>query len=78
MMALPLMRAAASTMRGVALGPIRGVHGVEVHPPVADMDLQPVAIVLEFMHPALAMRRLLGDSRTAGMDESGGRVWPTA
>jgi hypothetical protein len=38
------------------------------------MYLQPVAVVLEFMHPAIARWRLLGDNRTAGLDESSRRV----
>ncbi|MFZ0356021.1 MAG: hypothetical protein WAM12_20355, partial [Pseudolabrys sp.] len=32
----------------IALSPISAVHGVEPHPSVANMDLQAVAIVLEF------------------------------
>ncbi|MGB2658130.1 MAG: hypothetical protein WBC84_07835 [Pseudolabrys sp.] len=63
----------------IALSPISAVHGVEPHPSVANMDLQAVAIVLEFMHPAIARWRLLGDSRTTGLDEGGWRVsWPAA
>ena len=58
----------------VALGPVGGVHGVEAHPPVADVDLQPIAVVLELVRPAGTARRLLGDGRTARMDEGGGRV----
>jgi len=30
----------------VAVGPVGTVHRVKPHPPVADMDLQPIAIVL--------------------------------
>jgi hypothetical protein len=51
------------------------VHREQPHPPVANVDLQPVAIVFEFMHPALATRRALRDGRTAGMDEGGGGVF---
>ena len=58
----------------IALGPVGGVHGVEPHPPVADVDLQPIAVVLEFVRPAGTARRLLGDGRTARMDEGGRRV----
>ena len=63
----------------IALRPLRAALCKEPHPPVADMNLKTVAIMLEFMHPAFATRRLLGDGRAAGLDESGRRVyWPAA
>jgi hypothetical protein len=30
----------------IAAGPVGPVHRVEAHPPVADMDLQPITVVL--------------------------------
>ena len=45
--ALTLMRAAASTIRSVG-----AVHGVEPCPAIADMDLQPVAVLLQLVRPA--------------------------
>src|SRR6516162_975650 len=58
----------------VAIRPIAGIHCVEPHPPISDMDLQPVAVMLQFMRPAGARRGLLGDGRPARTDESGRRV----
>jgi hypothetical protein len=36
----------------IALGPIRAIDRVEPHPTIADMDLQPVAVVLQLVRPA--------------------------
>ena len=36
----------------ITVRPIAAIHRVESHPPVADMDLQPIAVMLEFMRPA--------------------------
>jgi len=46
----------------IAIPPIRPVHRVEAHPSVADVDLQPIAIVLEFVpgHFWLARRNETG------------------
>jgi hypothetical protein len=41
----------------VALRPIRSVHGVEPPPLVTDVNLQPIAVVLELVRPAWAARR---------------------
>jgi hypothetical protein len=40
---------------------------------LADVDLEPVAIVFEFMCPAGTIRWALGYGWAAGMDESGWR-----
>src|SRR3974390_376913 len=53
----------------VAVSPVGPVHRIETHPPIAEMDLQPIAVMLEFMRPAGALRGLLGDSWTTWMDE---------
>jgi hypothetical protein len=58
----------------VALGPVRAVDRVEPNASIADMDLQPIAIVLQLMRPTGATRRLRHDYGTAGMNESGRRV----
>ena len=36
----------------IALGPIISVHRVEAHPAIANMDLQPVAVMFQLMRPA--------------------------
>ncbi len=43
---------------------------VEAHPSVADVYLQPVAVVLHLVYPAVPTGGLLGHRRTAGMDEA--------
>ena len=43
-------------------------------PIVANVDLQPIAIVLEFVRPTRSGWRSVSHDRTARMDESGGRV----
>src|SRR6516225_6939670 len=53
----------------IAIGPIGPVHRIEPHQPVADIDLQPITIMLQFMRPARAIRRLLGDNWTTWVDE---------
>jgi hypothetical protein len=45
------------------------------HPSVANVDLQPVAVMLQLVRPARATRRLRYDDRAAGMNE-GGRSTP--
>jgi hypothetical protein len=57
-----------------SMRPIIAVHRVETHAAVADMDQQPIAVMLELMRPSRTRRRFLGDSRLTGMDESGRRV----
>ena len=54
----------------IALRPIRPVHRVEPHPAVAGVDLQPVAIVLEFVHPAGTGGWPLGYFRLARRNET--------
>src|SRR5262245_27745194 len=58
----------------VAFRPISAVDRVEPHATIANMDLQPIAVVLQLVRPAWPCRRLLGDDRTTRMDESSGRV----
>jgi hypothetical protein len=41
---------------------------------LADVDLQPVAVMFQFMRPARANWGLLGDDWLARMDESGRRI----
>jgi hypothetical protein len=60
--------------QGVALGPVRAVDRVEPNASIADMDLQPIAIVLQLMRPTGATRRLRHDYGTAGMNESSGAL----
>jgi hypothetical protein len=54
----------------IAIRPIRPVHRVEPHPAVAGVDLQPVAIVLEFVHPAGTGGWPLGYFRLARRNET--------
>ena len=35
--------------KGIAFRPVGPVHGVEPHPAIADMDLQPVAVMLQLV-----------------------------
>jgi len=54
----------------IALGPVGAVHRVEPHATAADMDLMPVAVMLELVRPTGASWGLLGDGRLTGMNES--------
>ena len=63
---------------GIAVAPVSTVHRVEPHPPIADMDLQPIAVMLQFMRPAGALRGLLGDGWTTWMDKGSRRVFGPA
>ena len=65
--------ATGATSQWIPVGPVRTVHGVEPHPPIADMDPQSIAIVLEFVRPAFALRWTLGDGRTTRNNETGRR-----
>ncbi len=58
------------------LNPIGPIHRVEPHPSDPGMYLQPVAVVLDLVHLAIAAGRLLGHGRTAGMNEAGGTFLP--
>jgi hypothetical protein len=54
----------------VALRPIRTIDCVEPHPAIPDMDLQPIAVMLQLVRPARSTWRLLGDDWLARMNES--------
>ena len=54
---------------GIAFGPVDASHGVEPHPALAGVDLQPEPIVFDFMHPAFRARRFLNARRQAGINE---------
>ena len=54
---------------GVTLRPIDAGHGVKAHALAASVDLQPDAIVLYFVYPAVSDRRAAGARRKAGIDE---------
>ena len=58
----------------VALRPIRAIHCVEAHPAITNVDLQPIAIVLQLMRPARPRGWLGGDARLTGMNEGSRRV----
>ena len=59
--------------------PVGPVHGVEPYPAIADMDLQPVAVMLQLVHPARPGGWLFGDDWPARMNESGRRIdWSAA
>ena len=70
-------RRVASDQR-IALRPISAVHRIEPHPSIADVDLQPIAVVLQLMRPARPGRGLDGDYRLTGMNESSRRVYWSA
>ncbi|MGB9020715.1 MAG: hypothetical protein WCC77_24205, partial [Pseudolabrys sp.] len=58
----------------IAFRPVGSVHGVEAHPAIADMYLQPVAVMLQLMRPARSRWGLLGDDWLARVNEGGGRI----
>ena len=58
----------------IAFRPVGSVHGVEAHPAIADMDLQPVAVMLQLMRPARSRWGLLGDGWLARVNESSRRI----
>ena len=58
----------------IALGPVISVHRVELYPAIADMDLQPIAVMLQLVRPPRTGWRFLRDSRLTGMDESSRRI----
>jgi len=58
----------------ITLRPIISVHRVELYPAIADMDLQPIAVMLQLVRPPRTGWRFLRDSRLTGMDESSGCV----
>jgi hypothetical protein len=58
----------------VALRPVSAVDCVEAHPPIANMDLEPIAVMLQFVRPTRPGGWLLGDDWLTRMNESGRRV----
>src|SRR5262245_9819654 len=58
----------------IAFGPIISIYRVETHPPVADMNLQSITVMLQLVRPARTGWRLPGDNRLTRMDESSGCV----
>src|SRR5262245_57902362 len=65
--------------QGITLRPVSAIHREEPHASIANVDLEPVSIMLQFVHPTRTAGRLLGDSRKARMNESGRRIeWPAA
>ena len=58
----------------IAVGPVVAVHREQPHPTIADVDLQPVAVMFQLVHPTRANRGALGNDRTTGVDETGRRV----
>ena len=59
------------THQRVAFRPIRTVDRVEPYPTVTDVDLQPIATVLQLVAPAWPRRRLLGDNRLTPIKAAG-------
>jgi hypothetical protein len=57
----------------IAFGPVSSVHRVKANAILADMDLQPIAVVLHLVRPTWPDRGL-GDDRLTRMDESGRRI----
>jgi len=55
----------------ITFRPVSGVHCVEFHSAIADVNLEPVAVMLQLMHPACTARWPRGDRRTAGQNETG-------
>jgi hypothetical protein len=58
----------------ITFRPVIAVHSVESRAPIADVQLQAIAIVLEFMRPAGTARRALRDRRLTWRDESSRRI----
>jgi hypothetical protein len=50
------------------------VHGVEPHTGIADVDLQPIAVVLQLVRPAWTSWRLADDYRAAGWIKEAGAL----
>ena len=51
---------AMTTNPGITLGPINPGGRVEPHPALANMNLQPEAVVFNFVHPARGLAMLVG------------------
>ena len=56
-----------------AVGPVVAAAGEDLHGLVGEMDLDPVAVELDLVNPALAGRHLLDRCRQRGFDEAGKR-----
>jgi hypothetical protein len=56
--------------RGIAAAPVVAAAGEQAHLVADAADLQPIAIVLDFVDPVAAGRRLHGAGRNAGRDVS--------
>ena len=55
----------------IAVAPIDPGSGEQAHPSIADMDLQPVSIMLDFMDPARTRRRPFRYGRQARRHKGG-------
>ena len=53
------------------IGPVVAAAGEDLDGFVGEVDLDPVAVELDLMNPALAGRHLLDRGRQRGLDESG-------
>src|SRR5262245_2701439 len=58
----------------IAFGPIVSVHRVETHATVTDVDLQPIAVMLQLVRPTRTGGRRLSDSRLTWMDKGSRRA----
>jgi hypothetical protein len=58
----------------ITFRPIRTVDRVEPHPAIADVDLQPITVMLQLVCPARAARRLSDDDWLTRMNESSRRI----
>jgi hypothetical protein len=58
----------------VALGSVCAVDCIEPHATILHMDLEPIAVMLQFVRPTRPGGRLLADNWLARMNESGRRV----
>src|SRR5262245_59533601 len=56
----------------IAFRPICSVDCVQTHPPIANMDLEPVTVMLQLVRPARSGWRLLGDDWLARMNKAAG------
>src|SRR5690349_6320920 len=58
----------------IAFGPVVSVHRIQTHATIADVYLQPVAVMLQLVQPTRTGGWPLGDHRLTRMNESSGRV----
>jgi hypothetical protein len=54
----------------VSVGPVVAIARIEPHPAIADVDLQPIAVMFQLMRTAWPGWGLCSDGRAARMDES--------